>query len=113
MARILTSLLLAVVLVLTSQQSVVARGMDRAVDHMVICAGTETVVVYIDAEGAPTAAPHHCPDCALLGFVATVPPDVILGTRMARGAAHVLRERQAASGASRPHVQARAPPVSI
>ena len=49
-----------------------ARGASAATGQMVICTGTGPVVVYIDDEGQPTAAPHICPDCVLAFHT---PPD--------------------------------------
>ncbi|WP_299732079.1 hypothetical protein [uncultured Tateyamaria sp.] len=66
-ARLL-SLMLCLMLVLTSHSAGAARGADRAVGQMVICAGTDTVVIYVGADGTPTHAPHQCPDCALHGL---------------------------------------------
>ncbi|MFL4468526.1 hypothetical protein ACERZ8_01050 [Tateyamaria armeniaca] len=68
MIRHLLSFALCLMLVVTSHGTGMARGSERAVDQMVICAGTQTSVVYIDSDGMPTQAPHHCPDCALHGF---------------------------------------------
>lgn len=36
-----------------------------AVDRMVICTGLVASVVYTDADGQPTSAPHLCPDCVM------------------------------------------------
>jgi hypothetical protein len=56
---------LAVVLVLTGQSMVVARGAANATGKMVLCVGTQSVVVYMDEQGQPAQAPHFCPDCTL------------------------------------------------
>ncbi len=42
-----------------------AAGTPPAADQMVICTGMGPRVIYVDAEGNPTSAPHICPDCAL------------------------------------------------
>ncbi|MEO0380936.1 MAG: hypothetical protein AAF252_11750 [Pseudomonadota bacterium] len=68
MMRSVLSLFLCAVFVLTSHSAGAARASDRAVDHMVICIGTQTAVIYLGAYGAPVAMPHHCPDCALNGL---------------------------------------------
>ena len=65
MMRILSSLLLALVLALTSQSMAVARGAAPAAGKVVLCSGGGFVAVYLDAEGEPTSAPHICPDAAL------------------------------------------------
>lgn len=58
-------LILSFMLVATSYSTGQARGADPAVDRIVICAGSQATVVYIDASGQPTDAPHICPECAL------------------------------------------------
>lgn len=67
---------LSLLVVLTGQGVAASRGMDRAVGQMVLCTGTGPVVVYMDAEGQPTQAPHFCPDYALtlLGAVSPSKP---------------------------------------
>lgn len=56
---------LAVVLALTGQSMAAARGAADATGKMVLCVGTQSVVVYMDEQGQPTQAPHFCPDCTL------------------------------------------------
>jgi hypothetical protein len=65
MTRPLIALLLALVLALTSTSVAVAKGSPMAVDRMVICTGLVASVVYTDADGQPTSAPHLCPDCVM------------------------------------------------
>lgn len=63
--RLFLGLLLALMLTVTGQASVAARGGAVPVDVMVLCTGAGTQVVLIDAEGAPIAPSHVCPDCVL------------------------------------------------
>jgi len=70
-------LLLAVVLVLTGQSMVVARGAAAATGQVEICIGADIVKVYVDRDGQPTQAPHICPDC-VLSFADVVAPVVVL-----------------------------------
>ena len=56
---------LAVVLVLTGQSMAAARVAADATGKMVLCVGTQSVVVYMDEQGQPVQAPHFCPDCTL------------------------------------------------
>jgi hypothetical protein len=56
---------LCLMLALTGQSMAVVRGASVATGQMVICIGTQTVTVFTDAEGEPTAAPHICPDCVM------------------------------------------------
>jgi len=69
---------LSLLVILTGQGVAASRGMDRAVGHMVLCTGSGPVVVYMDAEGQPTRAPHFCPDYALtlLGALAVAAPEL-------------------------------------
>lgn len=63
-----TSLAIALCLLLgvTGQAMAFARGAAPAEDRVVICAGHVYKVVYVDAEGQPTAPPELCADCLLL-----------------------------------------------
>ncbi len=75
MVRLIFRLALVVSVLLTGYGAAYARGANPAVDQMVICAGHVTDVIYVDAEGKETIAPHLCPDCIthLLGdFAAPV-----------------------------------------
>lgn len=65
MIRVFSALLLSLVLALTSHSTAGAKGAPTAVDHMVICTGFGATVVYTDAHGQPTSAPHLCPDCVM------------------------------------------------
>lgn len=106
----LFSVMLCLVLVVTSQSAGAARGAERAVGQMVICAGTGTVVIYAGADGAPTQVPHQCPDCTLHGL------DILAQADPALGAVPVFAHHEglapvAVSGTPVPgHAQARAPP---
>lgn len=59
------------VLALTGHSMAVARGASAATGQMILCIGTQSITVYVDAEGQPTAAPHICPDC-VVGAVADI-----------------------------------------
>lgn len=64
----------ALILALTSQVMAVTRVSTDATGQVVLCIGAKAVVVYVDDEGQPTAAPHICPDCALTdGFLPETP----------------------------------------
>lgn len=64
--RLPLSLLLCMALAFTSLTMAQTRGAMAATGQMVICTGQGTSVVYVDADGQPTAVPHHCPDCLML-----------------------------------------------
>jgi len=65
MKRHLLSFMMVLVLALTSQSMAVARGANAATGQMVLCTGNGPLAVYVDASGAPTSAPHICPDSAM------------------------------------------------
>lgn len=83
MIRLLTSLILALVMALTSQSMAVARGESPATGQMVICVGAGTVMVYTDADGQPTSAPHICPDATLNILLDRVATDVVAPVSLA------------------------------
>ena len=78
------SIWLVVVLVLTGQSMAAARGAADATGKMVLCVGTQSIVVYMEEQGQPTQAPHFCPDCTLALIdvapmgVAASPPTLVL-----------------------------------
>ncbi|WP_170426632.1 hypothetical protein [Ruegeria arenilitoris] len=106
-------IVVSLLVVLTGQSIAASRGMDRAVGQMVLCTGSGPVVVYMDAEGQPTQAPHYCPDYALtlLGAIAvtelTLPnaPDVDRPALVRAGGSLIALPV--------PAQPARAPPVSV
>ena len=64
-SSLLTSLLVAL-LVVTGYAASSLRAHNSAATQIVICVGAEVQSIYIDADGNPTAPPHHCPDCILM-----------------------------------------------
>ena len=65
MTRAISALILSLVLALTSHSAAVARSGPDAVGQMVICTGFGDEILYTDADGQPTSAPHLCPDCVI------------------------------------------------
>ncbi|MBU2891171.1 DUF2946 family protein [Celeribacter halophilus] len=64
--RTINALVVALLLVVTSQSMAVARGTMRdATGAVVICTGTGPLTVLTDADGQPVGPAHICPDCAL------------------------------------------------
>ena len=102
---------LSLLLVLTGQGVAASRGVDRVVGQMVLCTGNGPVVVYVDAEGQPTGAPHYCPDYALslLGAVHDAPAQVPAAPSRALPAP--VLEMPDLIAAPLPRHPARAPPV--
>ncbi len=104
---------LSLLVILTGQGLAGSRGMDRAVGQMVLCTGSGPVVVYMDAEGQPTQAPHYCPDyaLALLGAIHEA-PIVVPQAPSRMQAAPLLRSHDLIS-APLPLHPARAPPFFV
>ncbi|GIT86833.1 hypothetical protein ROBYS_18490 [Roseobacter sp. OBYS 0001] len=78
--------LVSLLLIATGHSMAMARGAAAATGQMVICTGAGPTTVYTDAGGAPTGAPHICPDCILvfgdLASPATLTPQTeIIGTQ--------------------------------
>lgn len=73
MTRPVLSLLLSALVLMTSISTAMARGAAPAADSLVICSAHGFEVIYLDAEGNETRAPHLCPDCLmhLSGLVST------------------------------------------
>lgn len=65
MARTALHLIVTLALLVTGIGAASARGAAPAVDRVVICAGHGLSVLYLDADGEPTQAPHMCPDCVV------------------------------------------------
>jgi len=84
MMRVLTPLLLALMLALTSQSMAVARGASAAAGQIVLCTGSGPMAVFVDAEGQPTGAPHICPDATLHVLVEGALPDFSAPDRILR-----------------------------
>ncbi|CUH47296.1 hypothetical protein [Ruegeria atlantica] len=104
---------LSLLVVLTGQGIAASRGVDRAVGHMVLCTGSGPVVVYMDAEGQPTKAPHFCPDYALnlLGAVSIAEPSLPVAPEVDRRMPSRVAENLIALPI--PSQPARAPPASV
>lgn len=65
MSRRILTLLMIFVLVGTSQSIASAKGAAPASGKIALCVGAVAAVVYVDAQGKPTAAPQYCPDGTL------------------------------------------------
>ncbi len=62
------ALLLALVMVLTSQAMAVARSAAGPSGLIELCTGTGPIMVAVDANGQPVGHPHICPDFAAHAF---------------------------------------------
>ncbi len=63
--RDITHCLAILTLVVTAQAFALARGSGDVAGQMVLCIGTGSVTVNVDADGQPVGTPHICPDGAL------------------------------------------------
>jgi hypothetical protein len=104
---------LALILAMTSQAMAVARGAADATGQMVICVGGGTVTIATDASGAPTAAPHICPDCVLVMACAPATPQA--GAAHGFGPAYLCPDQHRTCVLPKRglHPQTRAPPLSV
>ena len=102
---------MTLLLVLTSQNMAVARGMPHAAGKIEMCTGTGPVMISVDENGEPIGPPHICPDFAatLIVFVSEPPMN------LARPLTHALVLRPVAriTALSRqaPIASARGPPA--
>ncbi|MEX0338129.1 MAG: hypothetical protein AB3N11_03725 [Arenibacterium sp.] len=105
---------LIALLVVTGHSMAIARGHSDAISGtLVICSGTEVVMVHLDENGEPTEVPRFCPDGVLALF--------IVGTGGEGVSAIAAGELQKQSRMLRPAILsvavtwpgARGPPVSV
>ena len=111
--RTYLALFLALMLVLTGQSMAIARGASGPAGEMVLCTGTGPVSVYVDENGAPTAPPQYCPDCALTLLVDMPAPDPVLLTLTVRPADLSVRTPAFTRLSSLLRATARAPPRRV
>lgn len=110
--RSIKAILVALLLIVTSQSMAVARGTMRdATGAVVLCTGTGPITVLTDADGQPIGPSHICPDCALSVIAGMAdafdlhPPERNI-TRFAP-----LAVSWSASAVVPPHACARGPPL--
>ncbi len=111
--RIYLAVTLSLVLVLTGQSLAQSRGVTMAQGQMEICTGTGPVMVYVDAEGQPTQAPHYCPDFALTLLSALGVADITAPRAPAGMPVHGAKGRAQVTTAVMLRATARAPPALI
>lgn len=102
---------LSLLVIFTGQGVAMTRGIDHVAGQIVLCTGAGPVVVYVDAEGQPTRAPHYCPDYALnlLGAIHEAPAAVPSAPSSALPAP--LLQSHDLIAAPLPRHPARAPPI--
>lgn len=109
----LVAYLLALAVALTGFQMAFARAQPQPVGQMVICSGLGLTTVMVDADGAPVAQSHVCPDGLLTLFLAAggawEPPERLPGWVSLSQAMAAVRGQ----GLRAPGAQARDPPVLV
>lgn len=104
---------LALCLVLTSYNMALVRGAAAATGQASLCIGDNVEIVYVDANGAPTVAPHVCPECIVTFAIGQRGVDTVLRTATAspehtRIVTAKVRMRAVLTG-----FQGRAPPADL
>lgn len=111
--RLSLSLLLTLALAFTSLTMAQARGAAAATGQMVICSGLGTTIIYVDADGQPTQAPHMCPDCLMLLATEGAPAPL----KMIPNVFHLPRTMQLSDHKTSPLTgltpPSRAPPLTV
>jgi len=101
----------ALTLLVTAETMAMARGASPAVSETILCTSHGIERIHLDAEGAPTSAPHICPECLLFfGALAETAPNIAapIATKPIKAVAPTLTDhvdRQISPN------RARAPPV--
>jgi hypothetical protein len=108
------SFLIALIVLLTSQQLAVARHQPNVVGTAVLCVGGGFVTVSVDESGAPVGPAHVCPD-GIAAFAASFagnpePLSRPAGTSLIIG---IVTDRSAFRPWRAEPAQARGPPVLI
>lgn len=111
--RISVALALSLLVGLTGQGLANSRGMNAAVDQMEICTGTGPVILYVDADGQPTAPPHYCPDFALMLLGALLPDAAVAPAPLQQALPAPDRTQPSLITRILSAVPARAPPVLL
>lgn len=77
MIRVLSSLLFALLLAVSSVPAALMHNQMQGSSQMVICSDTPDasglITVTLDATGQPISAPHHCPQCLAALDLALLP----------------------------------------
>ena len=111
--RIYLAMMLSLLLVLTGQSVAESRGIGMAQGQMEICTGTGPVMIYVDAQGQPTKAPHYCPDYALTLLSALAVADITAPYAPSVVAMQAVTGRAQVLTAVVFRALARAPPILI
>lgn len=107
------AVILALVMVLTSEAMATARVTPTAAGLIDLCTGTGPIMVAVDANGQPVGHPHICPDYAAHAFDVG---GVMAAPRAVQQTRHRLRfvtPSQSGLATPVPPPQARGPPGAI
>ncbi|MBE1284137.1 MAG: hypothetical protein GJ676_12575 [Rhodobacteraceae bacterium] len=72
--RVYLAVFLALVVAVTGYGVGTMRGQADPSGQIVLCTSVGPVSVYVDEDGQPTQAPHHCPDCTMQLLASLEPP---------------------------------------
>lgn len=111
--RSLMSVMLTLMLAITSQSMVMARGVSAATGQRVLCAGTGPVAVYMDAAGEPTSAPQICPDSALNVVVTGAASGLVVPVRFVQYPLSIGLIVRSAPKSPHPAPPSRGPPEAV
>lgn len=111
--RLLSGLVLAQILFLTSLTVAAARGQAPAVGEMVLCIGSHAVTVSVDENGQPVEYVHICSDFAMSFFVDAGSPFVPGTPHPIWTTAYLDQSLTRTAGRNTPQAQARGPPLVV
>jgi len=111
--RTYLALTLAALLTLTGQSIAVARGMPGPSGMMELCTGTGPVMVYVDAQGQPTAPPRYCPDDAFHVLSIVALPDAVTAPPVTLSRLTPVQQDAAVADLRPVPATARAPPAFV
>lgn len=106
-------LVLALVLAVTSYQMALVRGAAAASGQVALCVGETVQIVYVDADGAPTVAPHICPECIVAFGVGSFGYNVPAHAMAEQIVRSTLRMAQTLAPSAKPVIRVRAPPSAL
>ncbi len=89
------------------------RGSPDVAGRMVICVEGGTTVIYTDKHGVPTAAPHFCPECSLVGLAGPAGPSGKISEDLGRETRAAVLPGLLLPTASRIRPEPRAPPYFL
>ncbi|WP_420858215.1 hypothetical protein [Marivivens marinus] len=114
--RPFVAVLMALALLVTTQQMAAARGQAPVVGEAVLCIGGQAVTVALDANGQPVEGggpAHFCPDCILHFTDTQHPPVAVAVSQILRPVVFGSDHASLAGPVAAPCPSARGPPVLV